>query len=51
MENKHCPIIKDKCVKELCAWYVLAQEQCSALSIAEDLRLIAEYLEESNHAD
>jgi len=51
MGNKYCPIIKDKCVKELCAWYVSAQEQCSVLSLAEDLREIAEHLEESNQAD
>ena len=51
MECKYFPITKDKCVEKQCAWYVSSQEQCSVLSVAEDLREIAEYLEESNQAD
>lgn len=51
MEAMYCPLTGKECNVKKCMWYVSAQEQCSVLSIAEDLREIAERLEESNQAD
>jgi|GEM_PF-2813136 hypothetical protein len=47
MEDKYCPIIKDKCIKEQCVLYVQHQELCAIMLATEDLRFIAEHLEES----
>jgi hypothetical protein len=49
--RKYCPIKNGICEENNCAWYVSVQEQCSILSIAKDLREIAEYLEGYSHAD
>lgn len=49
METMYCPLNDEECKAKKCMWYVSVQEQCSVLSIAEDLREIAEHLEEINN--
>ena len=51
MEDKYCPIAKSKCIKDQCMLYVEHQELCAIILAAEDLRFIAEHLEESANGD
>lgn len=37
---KLCPLAKDKCIEENCAWYTQKAEQCSIRLLAINLDLI-----------
>jgi len=51
VEDKYCPIAKSKCIKDQCALYVEHQELCAIILAVEDLRFIAEHLEEVSNND
>jgi hypothetical protein len=40
-KKKICPLLRDECLKESCAWYVLYRgvNECALLVIAENLEL------------
>jgi len=51
MEIKYCPIAKSNCIKDQCTLYIDHQELCAIILATEDLRFIAEHLEEASNAD
>ncbi len=39
-----CPLIKDKCVKASCAWWIIEANKCSIHTLAESAECQAENL-------
>lgn len=48
MDNKICPLIKQVC-NEKCAWYIKHQGLCAIVLLADDVRDITAYLEDSQN--
>lgn len=42
MGDKMCPILRIKCMKTKCAWYMRADEECAIHSVADALGSVTE---------